>query len=304
MIKPRIVLSRCFLKPVRYDGRIIHDEFVEKLKDFVEVVDLCPECDIGLGVPRSKIILVKNNNSKKLIQPDTDKDLTEQMFNYIDRTIKNLNQIDGFLLKSKSPSCAVGSAKLYFKGKVFGKTYGVFAEASKTHFPYLPIEDEGTLKNNDVRFHFLTRIFAFAELKQIHKNISISSLIDFHSRYKYLLMTYSQQALKELGKIVADASININEKFNRYSEIFYHALKKKPSRGRHVNSLMHISGHLLEYLNYKEKREILDLIEKYKNNFIELKVIIKLFRNMAYRSRNSYILNQRYLNPFPDELDL
>jgi len=113
------------------------------------------------------------------------------------------------------------------------------------------------LKNNDVRFHFLTRIFAFAELKQIHKNISISSLIYFHSRYKYLLMTYSQQALKELGKIVADASININEKFNRYSEIFYHTLKKNPSRGRHLNSLMHISGHLLEYLNYIEKERFL-----------------------------------------------
>jgi len=304
MIKPRIVLSRCFLKPVRYDGRIIHDEFVEKLKDFVEVVDLCPECDIGLGVPRSKIILVKNNNSKKLIQPDTDKDLTEQMFNYIDRTIKNLNQIDGFLLKSKSPSCAVGSAKLYFKGMVCGKTYGFFAEASKTHFPYLPIEDEGTLKNNDVRFHFLVRIFAFAELKQIHKNISISSLIDFHSKYKYLLMTYSQKSLKELGRIVADASMNTNEKFNRYSKIFYQTLKKKTSRGRHLNSLMHISGHLSEQLNHEEKREILDLIEKYKNNFIELKVIIKLFRNMAYSSRNSYILNQKYLNPFPDEIDI
>lgn len=304
MVKPRIVMSRCFLKPVRYDGEVIHDEFVEKLKKFVETVDLCPECDIGLGVPRPKIILVKNSNLKKLIQPDTDKDLTEQMFNYINKTLKNLSQIDGFLLKSKSPSCGVGSAKLYFKGMVCGKTYGFFAEAIKTQFPYLPLEDEATLKNKEARFHFLTRIFSFAELKHLSRNISISSLIDFHSGYKYLLMTYSQKYLKELGRIVADASININEKFNRYNEIFYHALKKKPSRGRHINTLMHISGHLSEQLNHEEQREILDLIEQYRNNFIELKVIIKLFRNIAYRSENSYILNQRYLNPFPDELNI
>jgi len=137
------------------------------------------------------------------------------------------------------------------------QTYGFFAEAIKTQFPYLPLEDEATLKNKEARFHFLTRIFSFAELKHLSRNISISSLIDFHSRYKYLLMTYSQKSLKELGRIVADASININEKFNRYSEIFYHTLKKNPSRGRHLNSLMHISGHLLEYLNYIEKERFL-----------------------------------------------
>ena len=32
MDKPKIVLSRCFLEPVRYDGGIIVDEFVDRLK--------------------------------------------------------------------------------------------------------------------------------------------------------------------------------------------------------------------------------------------------------------------------------
>jgi hypothetical protein len=31
MQKPKIVLSRCFSQPVRYNGGIINDDFIEKL---------------------------------------------------------------------------------------------------------------------------------------------------------------------------------------------------------------------------------------------------------------------------------
>lgn len=302
MVKPRIVLSRCFLSPVRYDGGTVKDEFVDRLKEFVEVIDLCPETDIGLGIPRQRIIIVKNDESKRLIQLDTGKDLTETMKNYIDKTLKNLSEIDGFLLKSKSPSCGVGSTKLYFKDSIIGKTDGFFAEGLKNYFKELPVEDEGRLKDKDIRFHFLTRIFAFAELRQLCKNPAPASLVSFHSRYKYLLMTYNQKALRELGKIVADGTPDINKRIKNYREIFYEAFKRKPSRKRHINTLMHIFGHISDKLNKKEKRHILDLIEKYRNNLVELKVLIEIIRNLSYHFGNSYLLNQRYLNPFPDEL--
>lgn len=302
MVKPRIVLSRCFLSPVRYDGGVVKDEFVDRLKEFVEFIDLCPETDIGLGIPRQRIIIVKNDESKRLIQLDTGKDLTETMKNYIDKTLKNLSEIDGFLLKSKSPSCGVGSTKLYFKDSVIGKTDGFFAEGLKNYFKELPVEDEARLKDKDIRFHFLTRIFAFAELRQLCKNPAPASLVSFHSRYKYLLMTYNQKALRELGKIVADGTPDVNKRIEKYREIFYEAFKRKPSKQRHINTLMHIFGHISDKLNKKEKRHILDLIEKYRNNMVELKVLIEIIRNLSYHFRNSYLLNQRYLNPFPDEL--
>jgi len=67
MIKPRIVLSRCFLKPTRYNGTQVYDEFVEKLKNYVEYIDICPEVDIGLGIPRKNLIIIRENNKKRLI---------------------------------------------------------------------------------------------------------------------------------------------------------------------------------------------------------------------------------------------
>lgn len=42
MFKSRIVLSRCFLSPLRYNGGIVKDEFVDTRKEFVEFIDFCP----------------------------------------------------------------------------------------------------------------------------------------------------------------------------------------------------------------------------------------------------------------------
>lgn len=302
MIKPKVLFSRCFFEPVRYNGEIIRDDFVEKLKEFVDYIYLCPEVEISLGVPRPRLIIVQNNEEKRLIQFKTGIDLTDKMLDYIKKTIINLKDIDGAVLKSKSPSCGVSSTKLYKDRIIIGKTDGFFAESLKKEFPYLPIEDEGRLKNKDIRNHFLTRIFAYSEIKEIFKNLTSKGLVDFHTRYKYLLMTYSDKHLKKLGNIVADGKTNLKEKIIKYKEIFYDAFKKKPSRLKHINTLMHIFGHISKYLNKKEKEHFMKLLEKYRNKKIELNVLIELIKNFAYRFENEYLLMQKYLEPFPEEL--
>lgn len=304
MQKPKIVLSRCFLKPVRYNGGIINDDFIEKLKHYIDYTDFCPEVDIGLGVPRPRIIIKQYNGQKVLIQPETGKDLTEIMNEYINKVLHKLKDIDGFILKAKSPSCGVSSAKLYKNEAVIGKTDGFFAGAIKKTFPYLPIEDEGRLRDDEIRRHFLTRIFAFSALRDLINNATSSRLVEFHSKYKYLLMTYSQKNLKELGKIVADGKMPVDEKLSKYKMIFYQAFAKKSSCRRHANTLMHIMGHISKQLTRKEKEHLLKLIEKYSKGLIELKVITELLRSLSYRFENHYILIQKYLDPYPEELDV
>ncbi|GAB5046027.1 YbgA family protein [Thermodesulfovibrio sp. TK110] len=303
MIKPKIVLSRCFSKPVRYNGGVVVDEFVEKLKPYIEYIDFCPESDIGLGVPRERLIIVDDGLSKRLIQPDTGKDFTEKMLEYVSKTVSSMTNIDGFILKAKSPSCGVGSAKLYRNGSIAAKTDGFFAEAIKKHFHYLPIEDEGRLRDEEIKTHFLTRIFAFSELRQLNGHSRAKNLVDFHSRYKFLLMAYSQKYLKELGQIVADSRMPIEDKINRYREKFYQAFTKKTNRRKNVNVLMHIMGCVSKKLNAKEKKHILQLIDRYSKGIIEIRVITELLRSLAYRFKNEYILLQKYLEPFPPELN-
>lgn len=69
-IKPKIVLSSCLnLEPVRYNGEIIKDPFVIKLREYCEIISVCPEVSIGLGVPRDKIIVYKEKTITVFINP-------------------------------------------------------------------------------------------------------------------------------------------------------------------------------------------------------------------------------------------
>ncbi len=303
MVKPKILLSRCFCDAVRYNGGIVNDDYIEKIKPFVDYITVCPEVEIGLGVPRKKIIVVEDKNSKKLIQPETGLDLTKQMAEFTEKKIASLRDIDGFVFKAKSPSCGVGSTKLYRNGSVIGKTYGFFSDAIKRAFPNLPLEDEGRLRDERIRRHFFTKIFTFAEFRDLCENPTPKAFVNFHTKYKFLLMTYSQKHLKELGKIVADGKIPFEEKILKYKVIFYDAFLKKPSEKRHVNTLMHLLGYFSEKLNQREKRHILDLIEKFKNGQLQLNVITELLKSFSYRFENEYIMIQKYLNPYPDELN-
>lgn len=306
MVKPKIVISRCFLEPVRYNGEIVKDFFIEKLKNYVDFIDVCPEVDIGLGVPRPRIIIIKKENSKRLIQPETKKDLTKKMEEYIENKLNSLKEVDGFILKAKSPSCAVGTAKFHNEeGKrVIGRGYGFFAEGVKKKFLYLPLEDEGRLRNSEIRKHFLVRIFAFANLHELVKNPNAKKLVELHTQYKYLLMSYSQKCLKQLGQIVAEGKRDLKEKIKNYQEIFYQAFAKRPSRRRELNTLRHIISPLNSQLNKNEKKHLEDLINKYEKGWLELKVILELIRSFAYRFDIEYLLLQKYLNPYPEELDV
>lgn len=304
MARPKIVLSRCFIEPVRYNGGVVSDEFVEKLKKHVDFVDFCPEFDIGLGVPRQRLIILIKDSRKILYQPDTGKDLTDQMVQYVSKVTESLRDIDGFVLKSKSPSCGVASAKLFSESAVIGKTDGFFAEAVKTRFPYLPVEDEGRLRDKGIREHFLTRIFVFSDLRTLLSAPSQRALVDFHSRHKYLLMAYNQRMLKELGQLVANADIPIGEKISRYSERFYLALCRKPSRKQNLNALTHMIGHISKRLSKAERGHINELLDKYRNGLIEVNVLTELLRNFAFRFENEYLLFQKFLEPYPAELNV
>ncbi len=302
MERPKVILSKCFSYPTRYNGGIVKDDFIEKLKEFVDFELVCPEMEIGLGVPRPKIIIVMEQKQKRLFQPETNRDLTAIMREYADGYLEKVKDIDGFVLKSKSPSCGLGSANYYQDNKIIGRTDGFFAEAVKKKFSDLPIETEGRLKNSELREHFLIRIFSFADFRRLKKLVSAKELVDFHTRYKYLLMTYNQKNLKEMGKIVADGNMKINEKLERYKILFYDAFKRKPSRARHFNTTLHIFGYFSKNLNPNEKTHFLSLLEKYKNGTVEFRVILEMLRNFAYRLDDKYLLGQRYLNLFPEEL--
>ncbi len=160
--KPVVVFSSCLLgEKVRYDGSSSEDQFALKLKDFVYPVKVCPEIEIGLGVPRKKIFLLKINGCR-VIQEETKADFTSDLNRFSKNFLKSLKTVDGFFLKSKSPSCGVSGAKTYKnpdRTGYIGRKTGLFALNVKKYFPYYPVEDEIRLKDFHRRYYFLTRLY-------------------------------------------------------------------------------------------------------------------------------------------------
>ena len=112
--KPNVVISRCItFEPVRYNAQIISSEFVEKLKPFVNFVPVCPEVEIGLGVPRDPIRIVLVNGERRLMQPSTGLDFTEKMEQFANSYLNSLDEVDGFILKRGSPSSGFKNVKIY-----------------------------------------------------------------------------------------------------------------------------------------------------------------------------------------------
>ena len=112
--KPVVVVSKCItFEPVRWNGQIIASEFVEKLKTYVNFIPVCPEVEIGLGVPRDPVRIVLVNGEKKLLQPATGFDFTDKMIKFSQSFLDSLDAVDGFILKSASPSSGFKNVKVY-----------------------------------------------------------------------------------------------------------------------------------------------------------------------------------------------
>src|SRR5438105_2341227 len=136
----RVGISACLLgERVRYDGGHKRDAFLtEVLGKHVEWVAVCPEVELGLGVPREPITLVRMGDDTRLVVTTTGEDLTEKMRAYAAWRTQGLAslELDGYVLKSKSPSCGLGRDPA-------GR--GLFAEALQTGMPCLPMEDDARL---------------------------------------------------------------------------------------------------------------------------------------------------------------
>ncbi|HIH75196.1 MAG TPA: DUF523 domain-containing protein, partial [Methanosarcina sp.] len=78
--RPKVVVSRCLeFDHCRYNGDMISSPAVVKLKKYVDFLPVCPEVEIGLGVPRDPLRIVLDRGEHRLIQPLSGKDITDDM---------------------------------------------------------------------------------------------------------------------------------------------------------------------------------------------------------------------------------
>lgn len=111
--KPNVVASKCLgFAKCRYNGNMIPNHFVNSLKKHVNFIPVCPEVEIGLGIPRKPIRIIKKSYGNVLLQPATGKDFSCKMKQFTEKFLSNLHHVDGFILKYKSPSCGKNNVNI------------------------------------------------------------------------------------------------------------------------------------------------------------------------------------------------
>jgi uncharacterized protein YbgA (DUF1722 family)/uncharacterized protein YbbK (DUF523 family) len=308
-VRPNVFISACIeFEACRYDGTHISDDFVKRLKEVVKVTRVCPEMMIGLGTPRDSLRLVQTTEEVKLLQSSNGEDLTSKMTSFTNDYIDKLKdkEIDGFILKAKSPSCGIQNVKLYEglgKARVLSsKHYGIFGGMIKEHFPNKPVETERRISNYQVRDRFFVELFTLASFREI-RNTTIKNLVNFHTINKYLFMAYNQTVMKKMGNIVANHNhLPLEEVYALYEENLRVLLSKTASKNRRINVFTHVYGYFKKELDVQEKEYYFELLDDYLNNQIPYTSILSLLRGWVLRFNDEYLKKQTIFEPYPKEL--
>jgi len=305
---PNIVISKCMgFAACRYNGVTIPDVFVTQLEPFVTYLPVCAEVEIGLGVPRDPVRIVLVNDEPRLLQPATGADVTEKMQAFSAAHLDSLSDIDGFILKGRSPSCGIKDVKVY-RGVEKGaastnKGRGFFAQAVLERYGHLPVEEEGRLTNFTIREHFLTALFALADFRAVKATAAMRELVRFHTDNKLLLMAYSESQYRLMGPIVANhAKKPVAEVLAAYEQHLWKALARPARRTAGINVLMHALGYFSEKLTSDEKAYFLDALEKYRAEKVPLSVPVSLLGAWIARFKEPYLARQTFFAPYPEAL--
>jgi uncharacterized protein YbgA (DUF1722 family)/uncharacterized protein YbbK (DUF523 family) len=307
----RIGISSCLLgQPVRYDGGHKRDRFLtDVLGRFVEWMPVCPEVEVGMGVPRPTLRLVRSADDVRMVAERSGEDHTRAMHSFARKRVAALRKLDlaGYVLKKDSPSCGMERVRVYGeKGMPEKKGRGLFAQALLEAIPQLPIEEEGRLYDPLLRENFIERVFAYRRLRDLFRGRwSVGSLVAFHTAHKLQLMSHEPQAYPRLGRLVGEAKgMDRGELRSRYADGFMSALARRATPRRNVNAMHHMLGFFRKHLDARSKQELLGLIEDYRNGLVPLVVPLTLIRHHVERCDIAYLRDQHYLAPHPVELML
>ena len=118
-------------------------------------------------------------------------------------------------------------------------------------------------------------------------------------------MAHSQAAYKRLGQLVAaPGRQSMDALATAYAGELMVALKRRATRGQHVNVLQHLMGYVSGKLDSADRDELVDIIDQYHQGLVPLIVPITLLKHHFRRHPDPYLERQVYLNPHPRELML
>ncbi len=309
--KIRLGISSCLLgEKVRWDGGHKLDHFLkDTLGEYVEYVPVCPEVEVGFGVPRETLRLTGNPDAPRLMTTRSGIDQTARMRAWARKRVQELEGegLCGYIFKSGSPSSGMTRVKVYnARGMAEKKGVGIFARVFMDHFPLLPVEEEGRLHDPKLRENFIEQIFTLKRWREtLAQGKTLRCLVDFHTDHKLLLLAHSPAHYRQMGRWVAEGQkLPAAELFAGYERLLIEALRLNATVKKNVNVLHHMMGYFKKQLSADEKQELLAIIQRYQEELVPLIVPIVLINHYVRKYQENYLSRQVYLNPHPVALKL
>jgi uncharacterized protein YbgA (DUF1722 family)/uncharacterized protein YbbK (DUF523 family) len=306
----KIGISACVMgRQVRYDASHKKSVFcTEQLAEFAEFVPVCPEVAVGLPVPRPTIRQIRTeDNLIKVSRPDGSGDVTQALTAFGQQTAKDNQDLAGFIVCAKSPTCGMERVKVYHHHGKGSESNGVglFTQQLMAANPSLPIEENGRLNDPVIRENFITRIFAYQKWLELQgQGVTKHRLFDFHRAHKYLLMSHHVASYRSLGQLIGQSDLPLQPLAEQYITGFMAALSHKATRRTHTNTLQHLQGYFKSQLTSQKRQELSHEIDAYRQGLSPLLVPLTLINHHLREFPNAYLSDQVYLNPHPKELKL
>lgn len=307
----RVGISSCLLgREVRFDGGHRKDSFINTmLSRYFELVPVCPEVEIGLGVPRDPVRLEKRNGEVRVVgigRPELD--VTDSLDALGRRVVDENRDLSGYIFKSRSPSCGVEHVKIYDADGTATAEHGAgrFARTVMESRPELPVEEEGRLSDPVLRDNFIERVFACKRwLDLMESGLTAARIVDFHARHELTIMAHSRRACRELGRLVARCGDLDPERFGAaYIDGFMAALRRRATRNSHADVLKHVQGLVKDRIDAGDEQELDEAIEAYRVGQVPLVEPVTLLNHHFRHHPDDPVHRQVYLNPQPEELML
>ncbi|HLK12735.1 MAG TPA: DUF523 and DUF1722 domain-containing protein [Candidatus Binatia bacterium] len=300
----QVGVSACLLgQRVRWDGTHRRDRFVtDVLGRWVEWIPVCPEVEVGLGVPRTPVRLQGHPAAPRLVAHETGADHTEAMRRFARARVGALARrgLAGWVLKRGSPSCGMARVRVYGPGGAPTRDgTGLFARALAERLPLLPLEEESGLGNPARRESFVVRLLAHARwLDLVAGRPTGAALGRFHAAHELLLLAHDPAAWTRLGRIAARAGRRPRRAaLEAYGAAFMGVLRTPATRRGHARALARVLRRLADKLTPAEHRRLAALITAYRRGRVPLDAPLAVARRHARRLGVARLAGQVYLDP-------
>lgn len=250
-------ISQCLLgERVRYDGDHQYTPLcAEVMQPHVQFRPICPEMAIGLGSPRPPVRLCRQNDGRlhAIGKHDATLDISTPLQALAAQMAEQLQSLDGYILMPRSPSCGLGSSKVYSAAGQLqsDRGNGLFAQALIKLQPLLPVIEVSQLQRPGVALHFLWRAQAWQEWRQLQRAALNTAQLDtaplwrFHRRHSLLLLAQHRHLPAQLARLLQCLSQAISPlRADHYGQHFMRALAQQADTVQLSRALAAMASHL------------------------------------------------------------